>query len=185
LSGRFCEEITVKGENSTPCPKSNDAALRIYAKELLIDCSLALSNRKSQDKCPLVRIPPRRLPAREDRVVVRAPRHRAAFGDNWAAGVGGLFDLGVVDAVPAGRWYITDPTLDEDGNVTDPGVKGDYALINVRTRQPDLQSFIARFSAEDPGTQPANIPDSETIAKGLHRVDETQISSPERVWATV
>jgi len=91
----------------------------------------------------------------------------------------------VVDAVPAGRWYITDPTLDEDGNVTDPGVKGDYALINVRTRQPDLQSFIARFSAEDPGTQPANIPDSETIAKGLHRVDETQISSPERVWATV
>lgn len=91
----------------------------------------------------------------------------------------------VVDAVPAGRWYITDPTYGEDGNVTDPGVKGDYALINVRTRQPDLQSFIERFSAEDPSTQPKDVPDSETIGKGLHRIDASQISSPERVWATV
>ncbi|WVL99688.1 hypothetical protein [Salinibacter phage 4_17] len=91
----------------------------------------------------------------------------------------------VVDVVEPGRWYITDPTLDEDGNQTDPGVKGDYALINVRTRQPELQQFIEQFSAEDPATQPKDVPDSETIGKGLHRIDETQISSPERVWATV
>lgn len=90
----------------------------------------------------------------------------------------------VVDVVEPGRWYITDPTLDEDGNQTDPGVKGDYALINVRTKQPELQSFIERFSAEDPATQPKDVPDSETIGKGLHRIDETQINSPERVWAT-
>lgn len=91
----------------------------------------------------------------------------------------------VVDSVEPGRWYITDPTYDQDGNVTDPGVKGDYALINVRTKQPELQQFIEQFSAEDPATQPKDIPDSETIGKGLHRIDETQISSPERVWATV
>jgi len=91
----------------------------------------------------------------------------------------------VVDSVEPGRWYITDPTYDQDGNQTDPGVKGDYALINVRTKQPELQSFIEQFSAEDPSTQPADVPDSETIGKGLHRIDETQISSPERVWATV
>jgi len=91
----------------------------------------------------------------------------------------------VVDSVEPGRWYITDPTYDQDGNVTDPGVKGDYALINVRTKDPQLQSFIEQFSAEDPSTQPKDVPDSETIGKGLHRIDETQISSPERVWATV
>jgi len=91
----------------------------------------------------------------------------------------------VVDSVPAGRWYITDPTYDQDGNVTDPGTRGDYALINVRTKDPQLQGFIEQFSAEDPATQPKDVPDSETIGKGLHRIDETQISSPERVWATV
>lgn len=91
----------------------------------------------------------------------------------------------VVDAVPAGRWYITDPTYDQDGNVTDPGTRGDYALINVRTAQPDLQQFIESATAHDPAADPANIADSETIGKGLHRIDETQISSPERVWATV
>jgi len=91
----------------------------------------------------------------------------------------------VVDVVEPGRWYITDPTYDEDGSVQDPGTLGDYALINVRTRQPDLQQFIEQFSAEDPSTQPKDVPDSETIGKGLHRIDETQISSPERVWATV
>jgi len=91
----------------------------------------------------------------------------------------------VVDSVPAGRWYITDPTYDQDGNQTDPGVKGDYALINVRTKQPELQQFIEAFSPKDPATQPKDVPDSETIGKGLHRIDETQISSPERVWATV
>jgi len=91
----------------------------------------------------------------------------------------------VVDVVEPGRWYITDPTYDQDGNVTDPGVKGDYALINVRTKDPQLQRFIESFSAEDPSTQPKDVPDSETIGKGLHRIDETQISSPERVWATV
>jgi len=91
----------------------------------------------------------------------------------------------VVDSVEAGRWYIEDPTYDQDGNQTDPGVKGDYALINVRTKQPELQQFIEQFSAEDPSTQPKDVPDSETIGKGLHRIDETQISSPERVWATV
>jgi hypothetical protein len=90
----------------------------------------------------------------------------------------------VVDSVEAGRWYITDPTFGEDGNVTDPGVKGDYALINVRTKQPELQQFIEQFSAEDPATQPKDIPDSETIGEGLHRIDASQISSPERVWAT-
>jgi len=91
----------------------------------------------------------------------------------------------VVDAVPAGRWYITDPTFNDDGSVKDPGTLGDYALINVRTKDPQLQSFIEQFSAEDPATQPADVPDSEKIGAGLHRVDGTQISSPERVWATV
>jgi len=91
----------------------------------------------------------------------------------------------VVDSVEAGRWYITGPTFNDDGSVQDPGTRGDYALINVRTRQPDLQQFIEQFSAEDPSTQPKDVPDSETIGKGLHRIDETQISSPERVWATV
>jgi len=91
----------------------------------------------------------------------------------------------VVDSVEAGRWYITDPTFGEDGNVTDPGVKGDYALINVRTKQPELQQFIEQFSPEDPATQPADVPDSEKIGSGLHRIDASQISSPERVWATV
>jgi len=90
----------------------------------------------------------------------------------------------VVDVVEPGRWYITDPTLDEDGNQTDPGVKGDYALINVRTRQPELQQFIEQFSPEDPATQPKDVPDSEKIGAGLHRIDESQISSPERVWGT-
>jgi len=91
----------------------------------------------------------------------------------------------VVDSVEAGRWYITDPTFNDDGTIKDPGTRGDYALINVRTKDPQLQGFIEQFSAEDPATQPANIPDSETIGAGLHRIDETQISSPERVWATV
>jgi len=91
----------------------------------------------------------------------------------------------VVDSVEAGRWFIEDPTYDQDGNQTDPGTRGDYALINVRTRQPELQQFIEQFSAEDPSTQPKDVPDSETIGAGLHRIDETQISSPERVWATV
>jgi len=91
----------------------------------------------------------------------------------------------VVDVVEPGRWYITDPSYDQDGNVTDPGVKGDYALINVRTKDPQLQGFIERFSAEDPATQPKDVADSETIGAGLHRIDEKQISSPERVWATV
>jgi len=91
----------------------------------------------------------------------------------------------VVDSVPAGRWYITDPTYDKDGNVTDSGTRGDYALINVRTAQPELQQFIEQFSPEDPATQPKDVPDSETIGKGLHRIDVSEISSPERVWATV
>jgi len=90
----------------------------------------------------------------------------------------------VVDSVEAGRWYITDPTFNDDGSVKDPGTRGDYALINVRTKQPELQQFIEQFSAEDPSTQPKDVPDSETIGKGLHRIDETQINSPERVWAT-
>jgi len=91
----------------------------------------------------------------------------------------------VVDSIEPGRWYITDPTYNEDGTIKDEGTKGDYALINVRTKQPELQGFIERFSAEDPATQPKDVPDSETIGAGLHRIDETQISSPERVWATV
>jgi len=91
----------------------------------------------------------------------------------------------VVDAVPAGRWYITDPTFNDDGSVKDPGTRGDYALINVRTKDPQLQSFIEQFSAEDPATEPKDVPDSKKIGAGLHRIDETQISSPERVWATV
>jgi len=91
----------------------------------------------------------------------------------------------LVDSVPAGRWYITDPTYDQDGNVTDPGVKGDYALINVRTKQPELQQFIEQFNAKSPSKQPDEIPPEEKIGTGLHRIDADQISSPERVWATV
>jgi len=99
---------------------------------------------------------------------------------------GGNDELGrIVDVVEPGRWHIEDPTFDEDGTQTDPGTKGDYALINVRTRNAALQEFIEQFTPKDPKKQPDEIPPEEKIGTGLHRIDADQISSPERVWATV
>jgi len=90
----------------------------------------------------------------------------------------------VVDGVEKNLWYETGPTFDEDGNQTDSGTKGTYALINVRTKQPELQSFIEQFTPKDPAKDPSEIPDTEKIGTGLHRIDADKISSPERVWAT-
>jgi len=91
----------------------------------------------------------------------------------------------VVDVVEPGQWFIEDPTYNDDGTIKDPGTRGDYALINVRTKDPELQQFIESAKVHDPSTDPANIADSEKIGSGLHRIDANQISSPERVWATL
>ena len=91
----------------------------------------------------------------------------------------------VVDVVEPGHWFIEDPTYNDDGTIKDPGTRGDYALINVRTKDPELQQFIESAKVHDPSTDPANIADSEKIGSGLHQIDANQISSPERVWATL
>jgi len=90
-----------------------------------------------------------------------------------------------VDVIPAGRWHITEPTFDENGEMTDPGVKGDYALINIRTADPEVKAFVESFSASDASKQPPEIPAGETIGGGTHRVDSDTIDSPRRVFATV
>jgi len=90
-----------------------------------------------------------------------------------------------VDVIKPGRWHITEPTFDENGEVTDPGEKGDYALINVRTADPEVQAVIESFEPSDASKQPSEIPDHQKIGGGTHRVDGSTIDSPVRVFATV
>ena len=90
-----------------------------------------------------------------------------------------------VDVIPAGRWYITEPVYDVIGELTDPGVKGDYALINVRTEDPEVQAVIEGFEPSDADKQPSEIPVEQTIGGGTHRVDGDTIDSPVRQFATV
>jgi len=90
-----------------------------------------------------------------------------------------------VDVIPAGRWHITKPTFNESGEMINPGVKGDYALINIRTADPEVQAVIEGFEPSDADKQPPEIPAEETIGGGTHRVGGSTISSPVRVFATV
>jgi len=90
-----------------------------------------------------------------------------------------------VDVIPAGQWHITEPTYDQEGEMTDPGEKGGYALINIRTANPEVQATIEGFEPSDAGKQPSEIPDEQTIGGGTHRVDGDTIDSPVRVFATV
>jgi hypothetical protein len=90
-----------------------------------------------------------------------------------------------VDVIKPGRWHITEPTFDDAGVVTDPGVKGDYALINIRTKDPEVKAVIEGFESSDADKQPPEIPSEETIGGGTHRVYGDTIDSPVRVFATV
>jgi len=90
-----------------------------------------------------------------------------------------------VDVIPAGRWHLTEPTFDQNGEMTDPGEKGDYALINIRTKDAEVKAFIEGFSASNASKQPSQIPDHQQIGGGTHRVDGNTIGSPVRVFATV
>ena len=90
-----------------------------------------------------------------------------------------------VDVIPAGRWHLTDPTFDKAGELNDPGVRGDYALINIRTADPEVKAFVEGFEPSDAGKQPPEIPSEQTIGGGTHRVDGSSIDSPVRVFATV
>ena len=89
------------------------------------------------------------------------------------------------DVIPAGHWYINEPAYDSDGKMTDPGVKGDYALINIRTADPEVKAVIESFEPSDADKQPSEISDEQTIGGGTHRVDGNTIDSPVRVFATV
>ena len=90
-----------------------------------------------------------------------------------------------VDVIPAGRWHITEPTYDSDGEMADPGEKGDYALINIRAKDPEVQAVIEGFEPSDADKQPYEIPAEQAIGGGTHRVDGDTIDSPVRVFATV
>ena len=90
-----------------------------------------------------------------------------------------------VDVIEPGRWHITEPTYDSDGEMTDPGVKGDYALINIRTKDPQVQAVIESFEPSDADKQPSEIPAEQAVGGGTHRIDTDTIDSPVRVFATV
>jgi len=90
-----------------------------------------------------------------------------------------------VDVIEPNRWYITEPTFDENGQMTDPGEKGDYALINIRTKDPEVKAVIEGFEPSDADKQPHEIPAEQTIGGGTHGVDGSTIDSPVRVFATV
>jgi hypothetical protein len=90
-----------------------------------------------------------------------------------------------VDVIPAGRWYITEPTFDENGEMTDPGEKGGYALINIRTKDLKVKAVIEGLEPSDAGKQPPETPTEQTIGGGTHRVDGDTIDSPVHVFATV
>ena len=90
-----------------------------------------------------------------------------------------------VDVIPAGRWHITEPILNDAGVVTDPGVKGDYALINIRTKDPEVKAVIEGFEPSDADKQPSEIPIEDVVGGGTHRVYSSTIDSPVRVFATM
>ena len=89
----------------------------------------------------------------------------------------------VVDAEAAGDWHSEDPDLDSDGFVIEgSGTVGDHAIINIRTKKEKLITFIEQFGKSDPAKASSEIPDSEKVGEGLHRVDESKLSSPEKSW---
>jgi hypothetical protein len=90
-----------------------------------------------------------------------------------------------VDVIPAGRWYKTDPTYDSHGKITDSGTLGDYALINIRTKDPEVKAVVESFESSDSDKQPGEIPDHQAIGGGTHRIDSKTIDNPVRVFATV
>jgi len=90
-----------------------------------------------------------------------------------------------VDVIKPNRWYITEPTFGLNEEITDPGVKGDYALINIRTKDPEVKAFVENFEPSDADKQPPEIPAEQAIGGGTHRVDSDTIDSPVRVFATV
>lgn len=87
-----------------------------------------------------------------------------------------------IDAIPAGQWWESEPTEDADGNLNDDGVLGSYALVNVLTKYPGLEQLAQSFAASDPTKAPADIPDSEKIGSGTHRIDGSMLTSPVRMW---
>jgi hypothetical protein len=90
-----------------------------------------------------------------------------------------------VDVIEPNQWHLTEPTYDGNGEITTPGVNGDYALINVRTKDPEVKAVIEGFEASDAKKQPNEIADEQAIGGGTHRVDGSTIDSPVRVFATV
>jgi len=90
-----------------------------------------------------------------------------------------------VDTIEPNRWYSTEPTYDTEGNQTDSGVKGGYALINLCVKDPEVKAFIESFTSSDAGKQPDEIPAEEKIGGGTHRVNKSTIDNPVRVFATV
>ncbi len=87
-----------------------------------------------------------------------------------------------IDLIPAGQWYETAPTYADDGKLTTEGTTGDYALINVRTAEEDIQGFCESFDAQDPALSPSEVPDTEKVGGGSHRVEAPQ--TPVRRFAT-
>jgi len=87
-----------------------------------------------------------------------------------------------IDVVEKSRWYETEPTYADDGTVEDKGVKGEYALINVRTNEGLFQSYCESFTAFDPKVQPSQIDDAEKVGGGSHRVEAP--ATPVRRFAT-
>jgi len=90
-----------------------------------------------------------------------------------------------VDVIEPNRWYITEPTYNSDGEMADPGEKGGYALINIRTADPEVQAVIESFEPSDADKQPSEIPVKQKIGQGTHRVNGSTIDSPVRMFATV
>jgi len=72
--------------------------------------------------------------------------------------------------VESGEWTATPPTLGDDGDVTQKAETGDYALINIRTGDDEVQDLIESFDVSDAETNPSEVPDSEKLAEGTHRV---------------
>jgi len=87
-----------------------------------------------------------------------------------------------IDVVEPNRWFETEPTYADDGTVRDQGVRGDYALINVRTDEALFQSFCESFTAFDPALDPNEIDDAEKVGGGSHRVEAP--ATPVRRFAT-
>ena len=88
----------------------------------------------------------------------------------------------VWDATPAGRWYETPPTYDEEGNLTSEGTLGTYAIANLRSPDPVVQQVAESFGTADASLTPSEVPDAEKAAHGTSRI--TDPSTPVRRFAT-